>query len=43
MGAEEFYYHLYLVGDVVPGNTVNVRIVGGPSSRLTNVMILEAE
>jgi len=30
MGADEFYFHLYTVGDVVPGGNANVRVVGGP-------------
>ena len=28
MGADEFWYHLYSQGDVVPGGTIDVKIVG---------------
>jgi hypothetical protein len=31
MGADEFYYHLYHVGDVVPGGSIDIRVVGEPS------------
>ena len=30
MGADEYYYHLYPVGSVVPGQGLILRIVGGP-------------
>jgi len=28
IGADEFYFHLYHLGDVVPGGTVDMRVVG---------------
>jgi hypothetical protein len=31
MGCDEYYYHLYHMGDVVPGGTVNICVVGQPS------------
>ncbi len=31
MGADEFYYHLYHGGDVVPGGEISVKIAGCPS------------
>jgi len=30
MGADEFYYHLYYIGDVVPGSNISIRAAGGP-------------
>jgi parallel beta-helix repeat protein len=30
MGADEFYYHLYHSGDVLPGASVNIEVVGIP-------------
>jgi len=30
MGADEFYYHLYSVGDVLPGSPIDMKIVGIP-------------
>jgi hypothetical protein len=30
MGADEFWFHLYHSGDVVPGGTIALNIVGGP-------------
>ena len=30
MGADEFYYHLYHRGDVVPGGTIDIRVIGYP-------------
>jgi hypothetical protein len=30
IGADEFYFHLYHAGDVVPGGNIGLRIVGGP-------------
>ncbi len=31
MGADEFHFHLYCVGDVVPGDSVAIKVVGGPN------------
>lgn len=31
IGADEFYFHLYHLGDVVPGDTIAVRVVGLPN------------
>jgi len=30
MGADEFYYHLYHTGDVVPGGNIDIKVVGYP-------------
>jgi len=30
IGADEFYTHLYTVGDIVPGDTIEVKVVGIP-------------
>jgi len=30
IGADEYYYHLYKIGDVIPGGSIDIRIVGGP-------------
>lgn len=30
MGADEYYYHLYMLGDPIPGNNVDFRIVSLP-------------
>jgi parallel beta-helix repeat protein len=30
MGADEFYYHLYRIGDVVPGSSIDIKVVGTP-------------
>jgi len=35
MGADEFYYHLYHAGPVVPGSTIEIRVVGTPSYPVT--------
>jgi len=32
MGCDEFYYHLYHVGQVAPGESVTIKIVGEPTS-----------
>jgi len=32
MGADEFYYHLYHTGSVLPGNTIDVKIIGYPQA-----------
>ncbi len=34
MGADEFYFHLYHLGDVIPGDDISVRIVGEPDMRV---------
>ena len=31
IGADEFWHHLYHVGNVIPGNTLSVRVVGWPN------------
>ena len=38
VGADEFYYHLYIIGTPTPGNLVKFKIVGGPSTRVTLYM-----
>lgn len=35
MGADEFWFHLYHAGNVVPGGQIDVRVVGIPSFRVT--------
>jgi hypothetical protein len=30
MGADEFYYHLYSIGDVLPGSPIDIKVVGAP-------------
>lgn len=32
MGADEFHLHLYEVGDVIPGSSIDLKVVGPPSS-----------
>jgi len=32
MGADEYYYHLYHIGDVVPGSPIDVKVVGYPTA-----------
>jgi len=32
MGADEFHYHLYHMGDVIPGGSIDLRIVGYPNA-----------
>jgi hypothetical protein len=32
MGADEYYYHLYHTGDVIPGSSIDVKIVGYPGA-----------
>jgi len=32
MGADEYYYHLYHVGDVIPGSPIDVKVVGYPGA-----------
>jgi len=31
MGADEFFYHLYPVGEAVPGGTISIRVTGWPN------------
>ncbi len=35
IGADEFYYHLYVTGAVAPGNTIDIRIIGEPQKLVT--------
>lgn len=35
MGADEYYYHLYHVGEVIPGSTIEVKVVGYPAAPIT--------
>jgi hypothetical protein len=30
IGADEFYYHLYSIGDVLPGAPIDIKVVGAP-------------
>jgi len=32
MGADEFWYHLYYTGDVIPGSSIDVKVVGFPTA-----------
>jgi len=34
MGADEYYYHLYHMGDVVPGSPIDVKVVGYPTASI---------
>jgi len=34
MGADEYYYHLYHVGDVVPGSPIDIKVVGYPTAEV---------
>ncbi len=38
MGADEFYYHLYHGGDVVPGGDVRINVVGCPFLRVVLIL-----
>ncbi len=35
MGADEFYYHLYHTGDLVPGNNIDLEVIGYPLAPVT--------
>ena len=35
MGADEYYYHLYHSGDIVPGNPIDLKVVGAPTLPVT--------
>lgn len=35
IGSDEFYYHLYRMGAVIPGNQIAIKAVGGPAMRVT--------
>jgi len=35
MGADEYYYHLYHTGDVIPGGSIEIKVVGYPSAPVT--------
>jgi len=35
IGADEFYYHLYHTGDVLPGGTVDLKVIGYPLAPVT--------
>jgi len=35
IGADEYYYHLYHVGDVVPGSAIDLKVVGYPGAGVT--------
>ena len=35
MGADEFYYHLYSMGDVIPGGSIEMKVIGSPSAPVT--------
>ena len=32
MGADEYYYHLYHMGDVIPGSPIDLKVVGYPTA-----------
>ena len=32
MGADEYYYHLYYTGDVTPGLTIDIKVLGYPTA-----------
>ncbi len=35
IGADEFYYHLYYMGDALPGGAIDIRIIGYPLTLVT--------
>jgi hypothetical protein len=35
IGADEFYYHLYHTGNVIPGSAIDVKVVGYPTAPVT--------
>jgi len=35
MGADEYYYRLYHMGDVVPGSPIDIKVVGYPTAPVT--------
>jgi len=35
MGADEYFYHLYYTGDLIPGASVDLKVVGYPSAPIT--------
>jgi len=35
MGADEYYYHLYHKGDVIPGSPIDIKVVGYPRAPIT--------
>ena len=35
MGADEYYYHLYHMGDVIPGFPIDIKVVGYPTAPIT--------
>ena len=38
MGADEYYYHLYHMGDVVPGSPIQIKVVGYPTAPVTSYL-----
>ena len=35
IGADEYYYHLYHIGEVIPGSAIDVKVVGYPGAGVT--------
>ncbi len=35
MGVDEYYYHLYHIGDVIPGSPIDLKVVGYPNAPVT--------
>jgi len=35
MGADEYYYHLYHMGNVMPGSPIDIKVVGYPTAPIT--------
>ena len=35
IGADEYYYHLYYTGNVIPGSFIDVKVVGYPTAPIT--------
>jgi len=35
MGADEFYYHLYCMDEIVPGGAIDIKVVGYPTAPVT--------
>ncbi len=39
IGADEYYYHLYHMGDVVPGGNIDVRVIGMPGTSPVRLLV----
>jgi len=39
IGADEYYHHLYHMGDVVPGGNIDVRVIGMPGTSPVRLLV----